>query len=219
MLMSNRFLLILGLILAVLVLVKKTGATAAQGLGGAIQDIRLDGVRMGTHHVAKAPGATASVSFQWTGTTKDFQGLGRIWNYRFSVFLTNSSGGSVAQFLSPTFASISPDVPNAGAATLTVPANAVAGTLYGVRVVLEAATSNSQGTPTTTFVGVETKLHIDAVQVQALTGAAVPGGTLGTVNVSQHQFDRSHRMAQEGRPALHGEQLKKLFHEVAQTRR
>lgn len=158
----------------------------AKGTAGAAQGrivgLSMDGVPMGAHLTSKEPGATVTVSVQMVNATRDFRAVLISWPFKV-----------LFQLVDPAFvtSAFSPEgMVTAGGtsgflASLTIPASAFDGKIYGVRAVLMAATSGPTGLPTTTFSQVAELTHSNAVKVTIPTGFATPSGSISTVDVAQ----------------------------------
>lgn len=176
-------------------LMRKPPGAAAQGLArfgpsGHISGIRLGGARMGTHQIAKLPGALVDISFTWTGTTKDFNGVGISWLYRYRVFFVNSA---TSEFIGPglvgptTSAMFNTPQPS-GSVQITIPTGTPTNTVIDVLVKLEAQASDANGLPVAPAVWVDLfdAVHDNAILVGGTTtGAATPSGSIGAVEVAQ----------------------------------
>jgi hypothetical protein len=141
---------------------------------------------MGADLIAKTPGQLVNVTIDWTGTTKDSVGAGIAWTYRLATFLITGS---------PPFPVVGPvlgsenfagfGISQRSFAGINVPAGAVGGEVFGVRVELYAKQSSAAGEQLSTWQQVGIADHLNAIRVSG--GAAVPGGSIGSVAVSQRR--------------------------------
>jgi hypothetical protein len=195
---NTRFLVVLGLILVLLALFKKTGTTAAQGISGAIQGISIDGVRMGAHLTPKSPGQQTDISVNWMGATKNAAGAGITWFYRVNVDVIHAGTGQI--LLSATGPSTVGEFGVGKNTThrVNLPTTLTPGAFLSVVAHLQALTSDPNGLPTSTWGRLADVEHTNAIQV---VGAALPGGSItGAVNVSQQHASRD----QQVRAMFHG---------------
>ena len=166
---------------------------------------------MGSHELAKAPGATITVTVGWMGATRNAAGQAIHWLYKvWAVLETAGTGVGVAQAISP---AIIPSVSGETTALmLPIAVSAVAGQLYDVRVYLLAADSDAVGNPTAAYNAIPgaTQLHSNAVRVTQTTpvltpdeppvvggGPAIPSGSIANVTVAQRPLASmgSHELA------------------------
>ena len=147
----------------------------------------LSQVDMGAHQVQKSAGGPATVTINWTGTTKNFSGVGISWTYRLRFTIDRASdnfninsgvyGQDVGAF----------GVPKTSPVDITLAAGAPLG-LYNITAFLQANPSDASGNPdTSSFQDIPGAVltHTNAINIVAAAGAAVPAGSIGAVNVSQ----------------------------------
>mgnify|MGYP001581389129 CR=1 FL=1 len=154
----------------------------AVGQGQVVPGGSLNQVDMGSHQVQKVQGSTATVTIGWTGETKSFTGAGITWSYRlrFEIYqgtfdlLSMVFGQQTAPYL----------VAQSSFLNVTIPASAPLG-LYDIIAYLQAEGSDATGKGNGTWSDIRTLNHVSAMNVVAAAGAAVPAGSIGSVDVSQ----------------------------------
>ena len=147
----------------------------------------LSQVDMGSHQVQKSEGSPGTVTINWTGTTKNFSGVGIAWIYRLRFTINRASDnfsiipGVFGQETSAF------GVPKTSSTSITIPAGAPLG-LYNITAFLQANPSDASGNPdTSSFQDIPGAVltHTNAINIVAAAGAAVPAGSIGAVDVSQ----------------------------------
>ena len=167
-------------------LLLKPKATVGQGGGPAPPMGSLSQVSMGTHQVSKSEGDPATVTIGWTGTTKSFTGAGISWSY--GLRFTIDRAADNFNILSMVFGQQT--APSGVAQTsflnVTIPLGAPTG-LYNVTAFLQAEGSDAAGNPNGTWNDIPGAVlaHPNAINIVAKTGAAIPAGSIGSVNVAQ----------------------------------
>ena len=159
----------------------------ALGQGQARPGGSLSQVDMGSHQVQKVEGNLVTVTIGWTGMTKNFAGAGISWPYRlrFTINLTANNFQIVSAVFGQQTAPFG--VAQTSVLTATIPLGAPTG-LYNVTAFLQANPSDASGNPdTSSFQDIPGAVltHASAINVVAATGAAVPAGIIGAVDVSQ----------------------------------
>ena len=153
---------------------------------GNISSMSVDGVAMGTHGKPKFPGDPVTVNVAFTGLTKNYQGAGITWGYRIRL-VTETSGAVPFQFQTDGPAVSGPF--NTLAFSTIGPYNmptSAPGGLYSVTAFLQAEGSSPTGEPTGVFADIPgaQATHVDAISLQ-VSGAAVPSGSISSVDVAQ----------------------------------
>jgi hypothetical protein len=132
--------------------------------------------------VTKNPGETLNVDVEWSNQTTDFRGDPIRWPFRVLAQVggqgrTFQGGAQDSQFV------------EAGATVTTrlsvnIPSDAPAGT-YTVTVALVADDSDDQGNPGTGIVQVDSVTAPDRMVIPQQSGPAQPGGSIGSITLSQ----------------------------------
>lgn len=146
----------------------------------------LSQVDMGTHQVQKKEGDPATVTINWTGATKNFAGAGISWVYRlrFNVDRASDSFRILSMVFGQQTAGF--NVAQSSFLNVTIPLGAPTG-LYNVVAFLQAQNSDPAGNPDGTWADIPgaTLTHANAINVVVAAGAAVPAGSIGSIDVSQ----------------------------------
>ena len=161
---------------------------------GQIQGMQIDGVSMGAHQARKAHGSTVIIDVTFAGATRDSNGVGIPWDYRVGVALyVAGTQQLVAATLGPRttaayLVSIPQSISSLANPTVTIPAG-FDNLLLDVRATLDVAVSDATGGRTAAMVTLPGDTpHLNAILVTPAApapGPAVPGGGIGTVDVSQ----------------------------------
>lgn len=151
---------------------------------GRIRGASIMGVRMG-NNVSKDPGQILTAAVTFDNATVDFNDDVIAWPFRITVSSGAFKNGFGELVINPASAGVS-QTKNVVA---TVKPDAIPGD-YTVKVTLEAQTSNPDGTPSGTWSNAGLQPNTDTsgtLTVNQLTGAAVPGGGIGNVVLSNRQ--------------------------------
>lgn len=166
-------------------LFSRRSAPTAMGARGSIQSISVDGVPMGLHGVTKSLGSAVNVQVGFTGLTKDFQGRGITWRYKIRLFVA-TTGAIPYQFqIDGTPINGDYNLVTFNTVVFNVPMS-IGGGLYSVTAFLQAEGSTATGTGTGTFSDIPgvSLIHPDAINL-VVSGAAIPAGSIQSVNVAQ----------------------------------
>lgn len=128
--------------------------------------------------ITKTLGELVTAAVSWSNTTVNSSGAPISWPFRLRLFsgaLPNTG-----------FVGFTPGANQARTDNLvgTIPTNTITGP-YQVSVILEAANSDASGNPLTTFSQLQNFVVGTLTVASTSGGAAVPGGSIGGVTVSQ----------------------------------
>ena len=176
------------------ILLLRPRVAVGQGQGPATPMGSLGQVDMGAHQVPKSPGGSAIGSVNFTGMTTNFLGAGIAWPYR--IRLEMQSGAFIFQVLGARL-STPFNTPELRNIPFNIPTNAPLG-LYAATAFLQADGSDAVGNPNGIPADIPGAImtHFAAVIVVAASGAAIPAGSIGSVNVSQAMAKAAQRFLQ-----------------------
>jgi len=183
--MSQKTLTIIGIVLALIFLMRNKTTTTAQGFSGKIANLRVDGLPMGAHLLSKLPGEGCFVAYNWTGTTKNSSGVGISWTYRTKTGLLNQATDAVIDEITSTSRTGPYNVVQVTNVGITLPSSLAPGTIVNAYANLQAAVSDASGVPTSNWVTVATAEHVSAIRIGG--GAAQVSGSVATIGVTQQR--------------------------------
>ena len=180
------------------ILLLRPRASVGQGQGPATPMGSLGQADMGMHLAVKTPGSSGVITINWTGLTRDSRGVGISWRYKLRAVF---NGAAVANFTFNSAVSLpilSPfNLAVVNTLGYTVPLNATVDD-YNVTVFLQGEGSDAGGNPTGVFTDIPGAFltHFNAITLPLAAGAAVPAGSIGSVNVSQAMARAAQRFLQ-----------------------
>mgnify|MGYP001568287880 CR=1 FL=1 len=179
------------------ILLLRPRVAVGQGQGPATPMGSLGQVDMGAHAVPKSAGGSTTVTIGWTGATKSFAGAGISWQYRLRFTIDRASDGFNIDSVVFGQQTAPFNVPQSSFISRVIPAGAPLG-LYNVTAFLQAQNSDAVGNPDGTWADIPgaALTHSGAINVVAAAGAAIPAGSIGSVNVSQAMAKAAQRFLQ-----------------------